>query len=103
MRKGSSGRPVQVRLNIYLPEAALRREVKTAAASRDLSVSEYCLRAITAQLARDGDRRSSREASGLTERAVRAARHFQAQTFRNRVFTVSSADLIRETRERAAR
>jgi plasmid stability protein len=43
------------RLNIYLPDPEVRRRVKVAAARRDLSVSEYCVRAILRQLAEDGE------------------------------------------------
>ena len=89
------------RLNIYLPDAT-RRRVKTAAARRDVSISDYCLRAITAQLARDGERQPAGEGTGLAENAVAAARRFQTRTFRGQVFTVSSAELIRETREQRA-
>jgi plasmid stability protein len=43
------------RLNTYLPDPEVRRRVKVAAARRDLSVSEYCVRAILRQLAEDGE------------------------------------------------
>ena len=103
MPGGRQRKSAVARLNIYLPDAT-RRQVKTTAARRDISISEYCLRAITAQLVRDGERQSTREGPGLTENAVAAARRFQTQTFRGQVFTVSSAELIRDTREqRAAR
>lgn len=46
------------RLNIYVPDPTIRRQVKAAAAKRDLSVSEYCLQAITNQLVRDRERPS---------------------------------------------
>jgi len=85
------------RLNIYLPDPAIRRQVKAAAAERDLSASEYCLRAITAQLIRDGQRPP--EGKRPLKAAVAAARRFQAQAFGGRVFSVSSAELIRQVRE----
>jgi hypothetical protein len=85
------------RLNIYLPDPSIRRQVKAAAAKQDLSVSEYCLRAITAQLIRDGER--TPDSRHALEAAIATARRFQAETFGGRVFTVSSADLIREARE----
>jgi len=85
------------RLNIYLPDPAIRRQVKTAAAEQDQSVSEYCLRAITTQLIRDGQRPP--EGKSPLKAAVAAARRFQAQAFGGRVFSVSSAELIREARE----
>lgn len=85
------------RLNIYLPDPAIRRQVKAAAARRDLTVSEYCVRAIQAQLVRE--RATSSEACGPGEATAERARRFQAEAFGDRVFTVSSADLIREARE----
>jgi hypothetical protein len=90
MTKRGSGRPVRARLNIHLPDAAIWPAVRTAAAKRNLTVFEYCLRAIAAQLVRDGKRAGGR--------AISAARRFQAQTLRGYTFTVISADLIRETR-----
>ena len=50
-----------VRLNIYVHDPLIRRRIKTVAAQKDISVSEYCLQAITDQLAREaetGDRKS---------------------------------------------
>ncbi|GIW50694.1 MAG: hypothetical protein KatS3mg081_0049 [Gemmatimonadales bacterium] len=87
------------RLNIYLPDPAIRRQVKAAAAKQDLSASEYCLRAITRQLIRDGERPPHGKERPPLETAIAAARRFQAETFGGRVFTVSSAELIREARE----
>jgi hypothetical protein len=87
------------RLNIYLHDPTIRRQVKAAAAKRDLSISEYCLRAITAQLVTDGERSPSRN-NGQLEATIRKARRFQDETFGDRVFAISSADLIREARER---
>ena len=87
------------RINIYVPDPAVRRQVKTAAAQRDLSISDYCLQAITAQLARDGERGAAdRGATAAARTAVARARRFQAQTFKGRQFRVSSASLIRESR-----
>jgi hypothetical protein len=87
-----------VRLNIYVNDPSIRRQVKTAAAKQDISVSEYCLRAITAQLVKDWEKPPEEEPDSLKP-AVEKARRFQAETFGGRVFSVSSADLIRETRE----
>lgn len=86
------------RVNIYLPNGAIRRQIKTAAARQDVSVSEYCLRAITTQLVKDGERPPG-PARGRREATVAAARRFQTEAFAGRVFTMSSADLIREARE----
>jgi hypothetical protein len=88
-----------VRLNIYLPSAGLRRLVKAAAAKRDVSISEYCARAITNQLKRDREESPAKETRASLARAVESARRFQADTFRGKTFKVSSADLIRQTRE----
>src|SRR5262249_51008943 len=91
----------RVRINIYVPGLAIRRQIKTAAARRDLTVSEYCLRSITAQLDREVEG-APREASRLKAASspVVRARRFQASAFGRRVFSVSSAELIREDRAR---
>ena len=93
-------RGATARLNIYLPSAALRRLVKTAAAKRDVSVSEYCVHAITNQLKRDREDAPDQDERVPLSTAVATARRFQADTFRGRTFTVSSADLIRQGRKR---
>jgi hypothetical protein len=95
MAKDAKNTPV-ARLNIYVPDPAIRRQVKTAAAKRDLSVSEYCLRAITRQLIGDGEKPPQ---ENVLHPAVETARRFQKETFGGRAFTVSSADLIQEARE----
>src|SRR5207302_7387203 len=88
-----------VRLNIYLPDPALRRLVKAAAAGQDLSVSEYCVRAITNQLDRDQEGAPAQGKRLPLATAVGSARRFQAETFHGRIFKVGSAELIRQTRE----
>jgi hypothetical protein len=89
------------RLNIYVRDPDLRRRVKAAAARRDLSVSDYCLRAISAQLASDGEGRAGSARSGGGGSApVSRARRFQRSTFKGRLFTVGSAELIAESRRR---
>lgn len=92
-------KPMATRLNIYLPSPAFRRQVKTAAAKQDLTLSEYCLRAITSQLIRDGERPLRRPARHALSAAVETARRFQSKTFGGRVFAVDSSDLIREARK----
>ncbi len=87
------------RLNIYLPDPEIRRQVKAAAASSDLSVSEYCVRAITSQLVRGEEASPHGKHSRLMETTLKQARRFQAGTFRGRIFAVSSAELIRESRK----
>jgi hypothetical protein len=87
------------RLNIYVPDPAIRRQVKAVAAKQDISVSEYCLRAITRQLIRDGERAPRGKGADALESAVARALRFQAEAFGDRVFSVSSADLIGEARE----
>lgn len=89
------------RLNIYVRDPSVRRGVKMAAAKRDLSVSEYCLQAITTQLKADGERASEEERSSLVRAAVDQARRFQLRKFKGRTFSVSSADLIRNARREA--
>lgn len=96
----SSKRKQIVRLNIYLPDPALRRQVKAAAARQDLSVSDYCVRAIAAQLEHEQEFEPAQADRTPLTIAAQTARRFQAKTFRGRVFTVSSAELIRRARER---
>jgi hypothetical protein len=86
------------RINIYVPDPAVRRQVKTAAAQRDLSISDYCLRAITAQLARDDEGGLIQSGVATASAAVARARRFQEQTLKGRRFRVSSASLIRQGR-----
>ena len=87
-----------VRLNIYINDPMIRRQVKTAAAKRDISVSEYCLHAITIQLIKDRERLPE-EKPDLLKAAIERAHRFQAETFGGQVFSISSADLITEARE----
>jgi len=91
-----------VRLNIYVHDPRIRRQIKAVAAQKDISVSEYCLRAITHQLIKE--KKIAREEIGRKEisplkTAVERARNFQTKTFGGKVFSVSSAELIRESRE----
>jgi len=86
-----------VRLNIYVHDPGIRRQIKAVAAQKDISVSEYCLRAITNQLIKE--KKVDREEISHLKTAVEKAQTFQTKTFGGKVFSVSSADLIRESRE----
>lgn len=90
------------RLNIYVRDPAVRRQVKAAAAKRDLSVTEYCLRAIARQLVQDGEQPPERQPAHL-KGAVGRAREFQARAFQGQTFSINSAELIAEAREERAR
>lgn len=48
-----SSEPTQVRVNIYLDEPELKREIKIAAANRGVTLSAFCVEAIRHELARD--------------------------------------------------
>jgi post-segregation antitoxin (ccd killing protein) len=87
-----------VRLNIYVHDPLIRRRIKTAAAQKDISVSEYCLQAIAEQLAREAEIGLKKNDISL-ETALEKAKRFQAKTFGGRSFRVSSGDLIREARK----
>jgi len=87
-----------VRINIYVHDPAIRRQIKTAAAQKDLSVSEFCMQAIASQLAREQELAGENE-TGVLRKAAEKARKFHTKFFGNRVFSVNSADLIREARE----
>lgn len=87
-----------VRLNIYIHDAGIRRQIKTVAAKKEVSISEYCLQAITQQLIKENEMDDERKTTSLKE-AVEKAYQFQRKAFKGKVFTVSSADLIRESRK----
>ncbi len=91
----------QARLNIYVPSKSLRRLVKAAAAKHDLSVSEYCVQAITDKLKGEGEAVWGEPArSSPGQSAVSRARRFITSTFKGHQFAVSSADLIRDARSK---
>jgi len=87
-----------VRINIYVHDPGIRRQIKAVAAQKDLSVSEYCLQAIAGQLAKE---QQSPEETGMwtLKKAVEKARKFHTKHFGKRVFSINSADLIRVARE----
>jgi hypothetical protein len=85
------------RINIYVPRQLWRR-VKLAAAARDLSVSEFCARAIEASL-EEADR--MQPSDSLDGDAVLAARRFREAHFGRSVLRVSTAELLRQARENA--
>jgi len=85
-----------VRLNIYVHDPKIRRQIKGMTAKKDISISEYCLRAIKNQLIKE--QKAAREEENVLKKAVKKARRFQ-ETFNGKTFAISSADLIRETRE----
>jgi len=87
-----------VRINIYVHDPDIRRQIKTVAAQKDLTVSEYCLQAIAGQLAKEQEL-AGEEGVGMLKKAVEKARKFHTKRFGKRVFSVNSADLIREARE----
>jgi hypothetical protein len=90
----------RARLNIYVSRQ-LWRQVKLAAAARDLSVSEFCASAIEAGLAEvgAGSGKPAEAHSGPRETAVDEARRFKAAHFGKSVFSVSTAELLRASRE----
>jgi hypothetical protein len=95
MAKAKSG---SVRINIYVHDAGIRRQIKTVAAQKDLSVSEFCLRAIAGQLAKEQELAGENE-TGVLKKAAEKARKFHMKYFGKNVFSVNSADLIRQARE----
>lgn len=87
-----------VRLNIYIHDPGIRQQIKAIAARKDVSISEYCLQAITNQLVKEQKVPLEGGASSL-KNAVENAHRFHKKTFEGKIFTVSSADLIQEDRE----
>jgi hypothetical protein len=95
MAKGRS----PARLNIYLPDPSFRRRIKSVVARGDLSLSDYCVRAITAQLDRDEEGgREEKAAGGALADAIRRARRFQSRELGGKIFRVRSSDLIEKAR-----
>ncbi len=87
----------RTRINIYLEDPEIRRQVKTAAAKKDMSVSRYCMQAIMERI--DGEESGPGKQRALTK-VVQNARRFQSRHFGSKIFSVSSADLIRDARKR---
>ncbi len=85
-----------VRLNIYIHDPDLRRQIKEMTARKEVSISDYCLRAIKTQLLQE--QKAEHEEENALRKAVKKARLFQ-ETFGGRTFAIRSADLIREARE----
>ena len=85
-----------VRLNIYVHDPDIRRQIKEMTARKDISISDYCLGAIKTQLLKE--QKAGHEERNPLKKAVKKAQRFQ-ETFGGRTFAISSADLIRETRE----
>ena len=105
-RSGRSSFPSVARFNIYLPSESLRRQIKTAAVQQDLSISEYCVQALKAQLDRDHGSSVvptiSSNGKSQASSPVTQARRFQRRVFGTRTLRVSSATLIRRAREHRA-
>jgi len=95
MVKKKSG---SVRINIYLHDPNIRRQIKTVAAQKDLSISEFCLQAIVGQLTKEKGLVVENETT-ILKKAVEKAKKFHMKYFGKNVFSVNSADLIREARE----
>ncbi len=94
----AKARNTSVRINIYVHNPGLRRQIKAVAAQKDLSISEYCLQAIEGQLAKE---QQLPEETGMRtlNKAVEKARKFHTKHFGKRVFSINSADLIRQARQ----
>src|SRR5439155_24338099 len=93
--KGSSS----VRINIYVDDSAIRKEVKLAAALRDISVSEYSLAAIREKLVREKSTGGNARQPQSLEKPVESARKFHSKTFRGRAFPLSSTELSQVVRK----
>jgi hypothetical protein len=86
------------RLNIYIHEPGIRRQIKAMAAQKEVSLSEYCLQAILRQLAEEERIPRGRRKDPLKS-AIAKANRFRTGAFGKKVFLISSADLIQESRE----
>jgi hypothetical protein len=91
----------KVRLNIYVDDPAIRKQVKTAAAQHDMTVSDYCLRAIITKLTEE-DKKSLRKRKHPLAAAAEKAYRFQSKAFHGQVFRTTSATLIKQARKERA-
>ena len=83
----------KARINIYVDDLEFRKQVRREAANQDVSISEFCLSAIRSKLGGEED-----GSSVSLSKAIEKARRFQAHAFPGRIFSVRSADLIRQSR-----
>ena len=67
-----------VRLNIYVHDPDLRRQIKEMTARKEVSISDYCLRAIKTQLLQE--QKTEHEEENVLKKAVKKAQLFQ-ETF----------------------
>lgn len=91
----------RTRLNIYIDDPAVRKQVKAAAVRNDVSVSNYCFQAILAKLAQEGEKFREDDGHPLSE-AVAKARRFQKRAFAGKTFSIGSATLIAQARKERA-
>jgi uncharacterized protein (DUF1778 family) len=79
----------------------LRRRIRLAAASQDMSVTDYCREVLTRHLRQEADREDARRDRALE--ALEMARRFRERVFGDRILTPDSSELIREAREERLR
>lgn len=70
--------PTPVRVNIYLEDPDMKREIKIAAANRGVTLSAYCVEAIRQKLGRDGSE-GTRESSRKSRFAAEALDRLRAE------------------------
>lgn len=93
----------RARLNIYIDDPLIRKQVKAAAVRNDVTVSSYCFQAILTKLAQEGENFREDDGKPLSK-AVAKARRFQKRAFAGKSFSISSATLIAQARrERTGR
>jgi hypothetical protein len=62
----------KARLGLYLQDEEFKRQVKVAAAKRDMTVTEYCTEAIEERLVRNGERSAAASKSANVDREKQA-------------------------------
>jgi len=91
----------KVRLNIYVTDPAIRKQVEAAATQHDTTVSDYCLQAILAKLREESESALKGHGPSLAV-AVQRARRFQTKAFPGQIFSTTSAKLIAQARRERA-
>lgn len=93
----------RVRLNIYIDDEEMRRQVKIAAARRDMTVTEYCKRAIAEQLRREAEVSWAKEPQppeASREEKLAIIQRMDEARRRTGPIGVSVTELIKEGRRR---
>lgn len=90
----------QARLSLYLKDDNLRRQIKIAAAKRDMSITDYCTKAIKEQLIRDGEMPLQEVPPSAREDKLSLSRKMDKLREEIGPIGISVSELIKERRRR---